>query len=67
MGLGKTLLIIAVSYYLIKFIFRLFSRMRGVNFNSGKQKNRSTTKSNSKKPNNKDDLGKYVDFEEVDD
>ncbi len=67
MSLFRTLFIIAVSYYLIKFILRLFSRMRGVNFNSGKQKNRSTTKGNSKKTNNKDDLGKYIDFEEVDD
>ena len=67
MGLFRTLFIIAVSYYLIKFILRFFSRMRGMNSNSATQKNRSTTKSNSKKTNNKDDLGKYVDFEEVED
>jgi hypothetical protein len=69
MGLFRTLFIIAVSYYLIKFIIRLFSKKGGMNFSSRSSKARSTTKSkkDSKKGNDKDDLGKYVDFEEIKD
>lgn len=69
MGLFRTLFVIVVSYYLIKFILRLFSKKGGMNFSSKSNKAQSTTKSkkDSKKGNDKDDLGKYVDFEEVDD
>jgi len=71
MSLFRTLFIIAVSYYLIKFILRFFSRMRGTNSESwpnNKTQSTNKFKNESKKGrDHKNDLGKYVDYEEFND
>ncbi len=69
MGLFRTLFIIAVSYYLIRFIMRFFSRLGGAKLRSDSNGNQpSNNKRDSKnKDDNRDDLGEYVDFEEIND
>jgi len=59
-GFFRTILIIGLAYYSIRFIVRVFTKKPGSN---------SGPMSGSKKSKGKgnDNLGEYVDFEEVED
>ena len=60
MGFFRTLLIIALAFYSIRFISRLLTK-------KSKPTNNSSKSNDNNKKGNDDDLGEYVDFEEVKD
>lgn len=60
MGFFRTLLIIGLAFYSIRFISRLLT-------NKSKPTKNSSKSNDKNKKGNDDDLGEYVDFEEVKD
>ncbi len=58
-GFLRTVVILGLSYYAIRFIFRLFT-------NKGETSKRNRGKDTATRDKKKNDLGEYVDFEEVD-
>ena len=67
MGLFRTLLIIVISYYVFKFLFRWFSI--GNRKRSKDNKSENANSSTRKKPGSDGGgkLGKYVDYEDIND
>jgi len=66
MSLFRTILIIAISYYLFKFILKFYLRIRSANFGRNQNKPQSKGKANKEKKG-EDELGKYIDYEDVND
>ena len=63
LGLLKTVAIIFVVYYVSKYAFSMVRSIRNRNSSS----NEGNSKSNHASKSKKDDLGEYVDFEEIGD
>ena len=70
MGFIKTFLIIAVVYYVVRFLFRVVIPIfLGIkNFNSNSNNKEGDVRVNNKKAvRKKEKVGEYIDFEEVED